>query len=90
MVAIGGATTLDCHLCRHRNQVSAAQRGDLIWRCQGCGALWDQDENAARNLLRAAAAAPAVDPKQSRTPRWKKIKDASAAKRAAAAFPAPP
>ena len=43
--------------------LSAAARADLIWRCPHCGRLWDQDENAARNILGAALAklGPAED-----------------------------
>lgn len=44
-----GATTITCHHCGTRTE--AAQRADLIWRCRACGALWDQDENAAKNVL---------------------------------------
>ena len=56
---ITGASTITCHKCGHRNVVSEADREMLIWRCQGCRALWDQDENAARNCLAAALDATA-------------------------------
>ena len=49
---IEGPSTLVCHICAHKNVVSEATRLDLIWRCAGCGSLWDQDENAARNCLK--------------------------------------
>ncbi|HEX5321651.1 MAG TPA: zinc ribbon domain-containing protein, partial [Stellaceae bacterium] len=62
---VSGSSTIVCHRCRHSNAVSVAQRLELVWRCAGCGALWDQDENAARNCLAAvldASAAAALSP----------------------------
>lgn len=52
-------TTQDCHCCGHRNVFEETQRGRLILRCSSCGASWDQDRNAAVNLLRAIGPAPA-------------------------------
>jgi hypothetical protein len=49
-----GRSTQTCHCCGHINNVAEMRRTDLIWRCQGCGALWDQDINAAINLCRFA------------------------------------
>jgi transposase len=51
---VQGASTVVCHACGHQNVASEADRQNLIWRCAGCRALWDQDENAARNCLAAA------------------------------------
>jgi transposase len=48
---------MQCHRCGHVNTPPPSWRGDLIWRCTSCKALWDQDENAARNLLAAAVGA---------------------------------
>jgi len=42
-------TTQRCHVCEHVNDFDAA--ANLSHRCDGCGAEWDQDYNAARNLL---------------------------------------
>lgn len=47
-------TTMDCHVCNHREDFD---RMNLFHTCGssaagGCGALWDQDQNAARNLLK--------------------------------------
>jgi transposase len=50
-------TTTDCHCCQHRNTWDQAAK--LRYTCEQCGAEWDQDENAAHNLL---ARAPAVTP----------------------------
>lgn len=57
---ISGASTLICHRCGHRNNVPESGRADLVWRCQGCRNVWDQDENAARNVLCAALDASAA------------------------------
>ncbi len=43
-------TTRECHLCHYVNK----EWGDpaaLMQGCAGCGAYWDQDDNAARVLL---------------------------------------
>jgi hypothetical protein len=44
-------TTRTCHQCGHVQDVGA----ELFHRCEACGALWDQDENACHELLRRAA-----------------------------------
>lgn len=44
-------TTRQCHLCDHINNWD---QQILVHTCGGCGATWDQDENAAMNLLRMA------------------------------------
>lgn len=46
-------TTTDCHQCGHRNDVTQ----QLRWKCEQCGKEWDQDDNAARNLLARGKAA---------------------------------
>lgn len=49
-------TTLECHTCgAHSPQ---RDRADRIWNCPN-GHVWDQDENAARNILTAAIGASA-------------------------------
>ena len=55
-----GKSTVRCALCGHANSYSAAERQQLILQCAGCGLAWDQDENAARNLLAAAGDASAA------------------------------
>jgi len=45
-------TTRACRQCLHVNVRSRPE--ELVWTCDACGAVWDQDENAARNLLMAA------------------------------------
>jgi transposase len=58
---VGGATTRTCHRCGHHNVGRTdARRSDLIWQCEKCLALWDQDENAARNVLAAASGKTAL------------------------------
>lgn len=42
-------TTIECHHCGFGEPWDKAR---LIHRCESCGHEWDQDENAARNLLR--------------------------------------
>jgi hypothetical protein len=58
---VGGATTRTCHRCGHHNVGRTdARRSDLIWQCEKCLALWDQDVNAARNVLAAASGKTAL------------------------------
>ena len=45
-------TTRRCHLCGHVNEWNDATPRML--RCADCGAEWDQDHNAAINILRAS------------------------------------
>lgn len=45
--------TLTCHLCRGECEWDHAKH--LLHTCEHCGATWDQDENAARNLVRGAS-----------------------------------
>lgn len=42
-------TTLRCHVCGHEERFDAACQ--IRHTCSNCGALWDQDYNAARNIL---------------------------------------
>jgi predicted RNA-binding Zn-ribbon protein involved in translation (DUF1610 family) len=42
-------TTQECHLCGHTEKWDAAAA--ILHTCPGCGATWDQDENACRVLL---------------------------------------
>lgn len=45
-------TTGMCSVCGHINK---RQSHNLVWTCKGCGAQWDQDENAAINVRDRAA-----------------------------------
>lgn len=47
-------TTRTCHKCGHVNKMNRPE--DLLWTCEGCRERWDQDENAARNILTATCA----------------------------------
>lgn len=42
-------TTRTCHECGHVDRWDAAAH--IAHACSSCGVVWDQDENAARNLL---------------------------------------
>lgn len=57
-------TTRTCHVCA--SVETWDQAADLVHTCARCGATWDQDDNATRNLLARArerlGAAPVVDP----------------------------
>lgn len=47
-------TTTDCHACGQRCEWDSAT--ELRHTCEHCGAEWDQDANAARNILARGAA----------------------------------
>jgi len=48
-------TTLRCHVCGVvRESSSFGLRHEMWWCCPSCGAKWDQDANAARNILDGA------------------------------------
>jgi hypothetical protein len=81
IVAIGGPTTIRCAACGQLN--NPVNRSALNWHCAECGAIWDQDDNAARNILKAALAA-SPEAQKPRTTRWKKIKAAAQAKQKSA------
>ena len=49
-------TTVDCSRCGSRERFDAA--AELRHRCGACGSEWDQDANAARNLLSQTLADP--------------------------------
>lgn len=70
-------TTCRCHACGRIEEWD--QAAELLHRCS-CGVLWDQDANAAMNLLRdglaSAAAAPTED-QQVRVRKWDRVRDRS-------------
>jgi hypothetical protein len=47
-------TTLACHACGHVDRFDAAR--ELVHTCSACGEAWDQDQNAAINILRSGVA----------------------------------
>lgn len=51
-------TTRTCHVCGHLN--TFPDPADMVQTCDDCGRSWDQDDNAAENLLRAEAASSEV------------------------------
>lgn len=82
-------TTRACHAC---GIVAAWRSADhLHHACSACGAVWDQDENAAANILERwnAAEKPGtarepespVNPPAKRETRWNKVKRLAAEKR---------
>ena len=81
-------TTRRCNACGLVRAFPAAE--ELYHRCSGCGAEWDQDENAARNLLADALREhPGGAPRSetSRTPKsaWLRRKTVKAEREAVAA-----
>jgi hypothetical protein len=42
-------STTTCHVCGEK----VPYQEGLVWNCNSCGDSWDQDENAAANLVRA-------------------------------------
>lgn len=56
VVTVDGAyTTRACHACGVVRKWDAAT--NVTHACDACGAVWDQDDNAARNLLAVASGA---------------------------------
>jgi hypothetical protein len=72
-------TTMTCHACSHVEPVGA----QLLHTCSACGLTWDQDANAARNLLRLAATPAPNQPSPPKEAAWTRRKKAKAEKEAA-------
>ena len=53
-----GKSTWTCHICGTPHKPENA--ANIFHRCGSCGTLWDQDENAARNLLLVGAGTDTV------------------------------
>jgi len=53
-------TTKQCHLCGEINEFDQAV--ELVHQCSACGTAWDQDYNAAMNLLARAKEMDEVEP----------------------------
>jgi ribosomal protein L37AE/L43A len=54
LIYVSGPSTMNCHLCGKTTK--QRERDSLLWTCQHCGAQWDQDKNAAKNIYDAAVA----------------------------------
>ena len=70
-------TTLGCHLCGTITEWDTA--ASLMHQCEGCGAVWDQDQNAAINLLArgASGGAPPTANQPDRPRKWDRVRDRS-------------
>src|SRR5690606_6964963 len=55
-------TTITCHECGATTKQSRRDRMLQHMACDACGAIWDQDVNAARNILAAVTASGATVP----------------------------
>jgi hypothetical protein len=86
MIKVGAmATTIECHVCHHVETFDKASSVDRADPCPKCGAQWDQDVNAAINLLArwdAIKDKPRAE-KKPRESRWAKKKRTKAEKYAA-------
>jgi transposase len=68
-------TTRVCHHCGYAGQWD--QAAAIMHRCDGCGTLWDQDANAARNLLALGLASGGAAPtknQQDRERKWDRVR----------------
>lgn len=70
LIEMEGPSTMQCSACGHVH--APIDRAQLLWTCTGCGATWDQDRNAATNLMLAAVFASAPLTQQA-TPRKNKV-----------------
>lgn len=51
-------TTIRCHVCGRNTGKEWTDKGALTHTCAGCGATWNRDRNAARNILAASGPVP--------------------------------
>lgn len=66
-------TTKDCSACGSTQIWNQAK--ELVHKCSNCGVTWDQDDNAAENILAARAKdAPVPVPRALKEHRWDKRK----------------
>jgi hypothetical protein len=71
-------TTRVCHHCGYAGQWDQASA--VMHRCDGCGRLWDQDANAARNLLALGLASGEAAPtknQRDRVRKWDRVRSLS-------------
>lgn len=59
VVEVGGKTTQVCATSGHQHHTAQVDRTRRVWVCDECGETWDQDVNAAENILAAAIGASA-------------------------------
>jgi len=53
LIVVAGKSTATCHACGRAT--GQADRRREFWTCEHCGTRWDQDRNAAANLVMVAA-----------------------------------
>lgn len=73
-------------MCQRCESVEHWDQAAEVWHdCSKCGASWDQDQNAAANMLRLSLTptASSVDIAAAKDSRWSKVKKAKAEKLAA-------
>lgn len=44
-------TTVTCHQCMAEVSLPDEKRAEMVWTCPMCNSTWDQDHNAAENML---------------------------------------
>jgi hypothetical protein len=62
---VKGKTSLIHHRCGH--DAVPADKASIMWRCSHCDELFDQDENAAMNIMLVATGTPANDQVMAKT-----------------------
>jgi hypothetical protein len=62
---VRGKTSLIHHKCGH--DALPVDKASIMWRCSHCNELFDQDENAAMNIMLVAAGTPASDQVMAKT-----------------------
>jgi hypothetical protein len=72
-------TTRDCHACGATNTWD--QAAEVEHRCTACGVTWDQDANAAKNILDRRELPRKVKVARKRESKWAKVKRLSAEKK---------
>jgi len=72
-------TTLECFACRHIEEFAADK--ELEHTCLSCGVTWDQDENAAKVILRRWIEGAALKASDATESKWVKAKRGAEAKK---------
>jgi transposase len=79
VVKVDGAySTRLCHVCGYGGEWDQAE--SIMHRCEQCSKIWDQDRNAAINLLQlglASSAAASTENQPVRPRKWDRVRDRS-------------